>query len=143
MTDNTVLRLHGIGVTPYSARGLSQTLKPIAAAGQVLRTVDGTLVDFSATQFRKYESVITGSDQQPPAFDGVWQGLLVTVECIATLAFDHGTGGPGRSEVPGSIKVANGHVFYRPILVMRVIDFDISFDEYQAQIGWTLRLEEI
>jgi hypothetical protein len=88
MTDtfeNTVLRLTGVGIPPYSARGLRQTLVPIGAAAQLRRTINGTLRDFSAEQFRKYSSVIQGDDQQPPAVDGVWPGRQVTVHCITEV----------------------------------------------------------
>jgi len=38
-------------VPPYSARGLTQTLTPIAAAANMRRTINGELLDLSAGQF--------------------------------------------------------------------------------------------
>jgi hypothetical protein len=70
--SGTVLTLSGIGVPPYSARGLTQTLEPIDAAAQLRRTVNGALRDFGYTPFRKYRSTISCADQEPPAVYGVW-----------------------------------------------------------------------
>ena len=138
----TVLELWGIGVPPYSARGLQQTLEPIDAAKQIERTVNGALVDFSHSQFYKYKSMITGNDQQPPAVDGVWPGQLVTVDCIVELAYAD-SGGPLRTAVPGSVRAESGWNFYRPRLDMMVTGFTINKDEWGAQVGWTMNLEEL
>jgi hypothetical protein len=169
--ENTVLALSGIGVPPYSARGLRQRLTPIGASTQLRRTINGTLRDFAGEQFRKYSSVIQGDDQQPPACDGVWPGRLVTVHCIAELAVadtETATALPsessvptdtsstdtelpseasesvlGRPAVPGSVRTETGFIFYRPILEMRVVGFDINRDEWGAQVGWSMDLEEV
>jgi hypothetical protein len=137
----TVLELHGIGVPPYSARGLSQTLTPIDAAVHLERNINGGLLDMSMFQFRKYKSTITGSDQQPPGVDGIWPGQVVTVDCIVELAYPDG-GTPVRAVVPGSERFDGGWWLYRPRLDMRVVGFNINRDEYGAQVGWTLDLEE-
>src|SRR5215831_1948082 len=99
----TLLKLFGMGVPPYSARGLSQTLKPIEQAGNVVRAIDGSLLDLSYAPFRKYKSEITCSDQTAPAISGIWPGQLLTVYCVAELAFDE-YGSAQRSEVPGSMR---------------------------------------
>jgi hypothetical protein len=75
--DPTELRLVGMGVPPYSARGLSQSLEPIDAAMHLERTINGELLDLSYEPMQKYKSTISGSDQLPPAVDGVWPGKLV------------------------------------------------------------------
>lgn len=36
-----------------------------------------------------------------------------------------------------------GYLSYRPILTMRVISFHLETDEWGAEVGWTLTLEEI
>lgn len=152
--SNTVLALSGVGVPPYSARGLRQTLTPIEASRQMARTVNGTLRDFSASQFRKYGSTITGTDQQPPACDGVWPGQAVTVDCIVELAVQGEVGTTdtgatdasealGRDHVAGSIRTESGFTFYRPKLSMRVTSFNIERDEWGAQVRWTMELEEV
>jgi hypothetical protein len=138
---NTLLVLTGMGVPPYSARGLSQTLEPIAASGDVRRTVNGTLRDLSMAQFRKYRSTITCQDQTAPAIDGVWPGKLLTVDCVAELSFPIG-GAAERPVVPGSQRDEAGFTFYRPRLAMLVTGYSESIDEYGAAVGWQLALEE-
>lgn len=142
-SNNTVLTLSGIGVPPYSARGLRQTLTPIESSRQMHRTINGVLRDFSGAQFRKYQSVITGNDQQPPACDGVWPGQLVTVGCIVELAVQGSASTFARTAVSGSVREESGFTFYRPQLNMRVLDFNVDRDEWGAQVRWTMSLEEV
>lgn len=149
MAETTVFRLSGIGVPPYSARGLRQTLTPIAQAAQLRRTINGDLDDVAAAQFRKFQSTISGDDQAPPAVDGVWPGRTVTVDCIAELSVaDDGEDPPGapvldRTPVPGSLRHEPGFWFYRPRLTMRVTAFSIDGDEWAAGVAWQLALEEV
>lgn len=143
-TDPTVLSLVGMGVPPYSARGLSQTLEPIDQALHVERTINGELIDLGYEPMYKYKSTITGSDQRPPAVDGVWPGKLVQVECIATLCHPE-YAEFGRPPVNYDDAVINeaGFVVYRPILEMMVLGFSIDEDEWGATVGWKLELEEV
>lgn len=137
----TLLTLTGIGVAPYSARGLSQSLEPISQAANMVRTVNGTLIDISAPQFRKYRSTISCSDQQAPPLAGVWQGKQVVVECVAELGVGDGT--PDRDRVAGSTYTDGGIEYYRPILTMLVTNHSQTRDEYGAATNWTLELEEV
>jgi len=139
----TVLDFTGLALPPYSARGLMQTLEPLDQAGNLRRTVNGELIDLSHQQFRKYRSTIAGSDQQPPAIDGVWQGLQVVVDCICELAYLAQGGAPQRPVVAGSSRQDGDFMFYRPRLAMRVTAFNVSTDEYGAVTSWSLSLEEI
>ena len=140
----TVLRMVGIGVPPYSARGLNQSLAPIDQATQLRRTVNGALRDISFAGFRKYKSTISGTDQRPPNFDGKWPGLQVTVDCIAQLSYTPDEGETAqRPIVPGSAVVDGAHNVYRPRLVMRIVSLSVDEDEYGAQISWALDLEEV
>ncbi|MBB4520473.1 UNVERIFIED_ORG: hypothetical protein M2435_001253 [Rhizobium sophorae] len=143
MANETVLVLTGIGVAPYSARGLEQSLQPIDGAGQLRRTINGTLVDLSETQLRKFTSTISGTDQLAPAVNGVWPGRTVTVDCIAELCYPTSGGAPDRSVVSGSSRVEGAMTYYRPQLMMMVTDWQIKRDEYGAQVSWTLELEEV
>ena len=143
MSEETVLTLSGIGVPPYSARGLTQTLEPIGSAAQLRRTVNGALVDLSDSAFRKYQSTISCQDQEPPAVDGVWPGKTVTVECVAELCFLTSGGAPARPVVAGSQRVEGEFTFYRPELTMLVTGFSVSRDEYGAAVSWQLQLEEV
>lgn len=141
MADETVLVLTGMGVPPYSARGLQQSVEVIDAAIDLRRTINGALHDVSQDQFRKYRSVITGNDQRPPAIDGVWPGLELTVDCIFELAFPIG-GTAGSVVVPGSQHDEAGFTFYRPRLTMLVTSFSVNRDEWGAVVNWQLGLEE-
>lgn len=141
MTD-TNLSITGLSISPYSARGLTQTLEPIAAASQLRRTVNGALVDVSASQLRKYRSTISCSDANAPALDGVWPGQSVTVNCAVELSYLTSGGSPARPVVSGSSRTEGSYTFYRPQLTMRVVSHSVQFDEYGATTGWTLELEE-
>ena len=138
-----VLTLSGPGVPPYSARGASQTLEPISASQQLRRTINGSLVDLSRSEFRKYRSTISCADQQPPAVDGVWPGQQITVGCISELSYKTSGGSPARSVVSGSSRVEGSYTFYRPSLIMRVVSFSQQTDEYGASVSWSLELEEV
>lgn len=143
-SDITVLNITSIGVPPYSARGLTQTLTPIQAGYSQRRTVNGTLVNLAATEYRKYRSVITGNDQQPPPYDNFWIGQQIVVDCIAELAYTTGqAGSPARTVVSGSSRTESGFTFYRPRLTMLVVNWSIAKDEYGAVTGWSLDSEEV
>ena len=143
MTE-TVLSMTGMDVAPYSARGLSQSLEPISASGQLRRTINGELIDLSSAQMRKFSSVIRGTDQLSPAVNGIWVGSTVTVDCIVELAYITATGeAPERTIVTGSSRTEGAFTYYRPQLVMMVTGWDIDHDEYGQQVGWSLSLEEV
>lgn len=140
---HTLLRISGFGVPPYSARGLSQTLEPIdqARAG-IWRTINGGLLDVTAPQYRKYKSTITCNDQNAPALNGVWPGRSVIVDCVSTLVYITAGGVPERTVVEGSSYIEGDFTIYRPRLNMRVMSHSVNTDEYGAEIGWTMELEE-
>lgn len=153
LVNNTILRLAGVGVPPYSARGLTQTLQPIDAATSQRRTVNGALRDVSSSQFHKYASTISGADVAPPAIDGQWPGVTISVDCIPELAvLDPSPTTESTTEeealfdkphVPGSIRRADGFLFYRPRLTFMVRGFNLSAEEWTVGVTWTLDLEEV
>lgn len=143
MADETLLVLSSIGVPPYSARGLTQTLEPIDAAANLKRTINGALIDLSVPELRKYRSTISGADVDSPAFDQAWPGLQVVVDCIAELSYLTNSESPNRPVVAGSSRVSGDFTFYRPQLTMRVVRFAISDDEWMRESSWTLELEEV
>lgn len=143
MSNETLLVMTGIGVAPYSARGLEQTLQPINAAGQLRRTINGALVDLSESQLQKFTSTISGSDHLSPALNGVWPGRTVTVDCIKELGYLTEDGSPDRPVVPGSSRTEGDFTYYRPRLTMKVVDWQGREDEYGRQVNWTLQLEEV
>ena len=139
----TLLLLNEIGVTLYSARGLTQTLSPIAASIKLERDVNGILIDLSVPAMRKYASKITCTDNEVPALSGVWPGMVVTVSCVCELSFL--TANPAmqqRPAVAGSIRTDGLFTFYRPILVMKVTEFRQDIEEYAGHITSELSLEE-
>jgi hypothetical protein len=148
--SDTLLILDGIGVPLYSARGLTQTLSLIPAIGGgsgggqnplLRRTINGVLDDLSAPQFRKYATKITCTDQEAPAFDGVFPGMVVTIWCVVELAYPQ-SGSPSRPVVSGSARSQGGFNIYRPIIVCRVKDLSTLKDEWGASVGWELYGEE-
>lgn len=147
MPETSLLVITGMRVPPYSVRGLSQTLEPIAAAVNVKRTANGNLRDVSATQFRKFSSTITCTDQQAPALNGIWPGMVVTVDCVSELCYftagDTDEATPERTVVSGSSRVDGDFTFYRPQLTMMITGLRVITDEYDAAIGWTMDLEEV
>lgn len=143
-TNPTNLVIDGIGVMPYSARGLSQSIDPIAEAIHLERSDNGEFLDFSYSAFHKYKSTITGSDQRPPSVSGKWPGKLVVVECIATLShpeYEEFDREPVNYD--DAIVYEAGFVIYRPRLTMLVMNFSYEENEFGAVVGWTLELEEV
>jgi hypothetical protein len=139
----TYLALTGIGVQPYSARGLTQQLTGIGQSAVTKRTVNGRLRDLSLDQFKKYATTITGADQLPPVCDGIWTGKQVTVDCISMLC-RLTADAPSRTVVPGSEIVQGDYTYYRPRLLMMVTaPIDMTEDEYQRATSWQLNMEEI
>lgn len=136
----------GPSLTPYSARGLSQTLDQIIEnpmGSQIRRSINGTLIDLTYDQFRKYKSSITCTDQETPAFDIAKQGQIVQVDCAAELSYLTAGGTPQRSVVAGSSRVEGDYTFYRPSLTMMVIAFRTDFQEWESRYQWTLELQEL
>jgi hypothetical protein len=139
----TLLEITGAGLTPYAARGLTQTLEPIAAASHTRRTINGSLKDNSQLQFQKYRSSISCKDMDAPQFDGNWPGKSLTVKCVAELSYVTIGGTPQRSVVTASSRVVGLYTMYRPILIMRLIKWNVADDEYEAAVNWSMELEEV
>lgn len=129
-------------LTPYSARGLTQSLEPIASGNQ-RRTINGELIDLTPEQFRKYQSTITCTDQVTPALDGAYLGQTVTVECVAELAFRTIGGSASRPIVSGSARIDGDFTFYRPELTMIVKSIQLAHEEWNASYAWQIDLEEV
>jgi hypothetical protein len=133
------------GVNPYSARGLRGMLSPVDAArggDKLRRTVNGTLIDVSAPQMRKYKLEAQGGDMAAPSLDGLWVGMAVTVDCHVELAYQTG-GAPQRPPVPGSERVDGSYTYYSPQLAMLVSELQIEREEWGAVVNWSLVLEEV
>lgn len=137
----------GFEVQPYGARGITQTLEPIAAQGSLgqtfRRTINGGLIDLSTPAFRKYRSTISCTDYDTPCLDDAWLGQIVTVDCIPELSYPIGST-RGRPAVSGSEHgVSGGPTYYRPQLTMMVVGIRNSRDEYASTYAWQIDLEEV
>jgi hypothetical protein len=134
-----------IQLTPYAARGLTQTLEPLSGAGGgnwLRRDVNGILRSLADTRFRKYRSTITCTDGETPCLDDGWIGETVQVNCA--LELNHVTGAtPARGVVPGSTRTQGTVTYYRPIMTMLVAGIKISGAEYPATYAWQIDLEEV
>jgi hypothetical protein len=142
----TLLVFDALGIPLYSARGLKQTLTPIAAAGaNVMRDINGTMVNLELdTPFLKYASHIECGDNDtlfPLAFDGIWPGQVLTVHCVSELIT---AGSPLRPVVSGSQWTdAGGLHHYRPQLQMMITGWSSQESEWEATVAWTIDLEEV
>lgn len=142
MAGETLLVISGEGMPPYAVRGVTETLEPIAAAANIRRTVNGDPVSLSAPQFAKYRWAITCSDVQSPAFDAVWLGDVVTVDCISDLGYKTSGGSPARAVVSGSSWTQGAHTYYRPQMTFMITGKSQETDEYGAVVSWSLEGEE-
>lgn len=140
--EGTLLVLYENGVPLYSARDLEQSLDAIRQTEQARRTVNGTLVDLSVDKFQKYESKIRCTDIEAPAFNGIYPGQILTVDCVAELVFRSGSS-PSRPVVPDSVRAVGGFVIYRPRLTMMVTSLEQRIGEYEHEVRWELELEEV
>ena len=134
------------GVNPFSARGLKGTLQPIAAAqgiDKLRRTVNGTLISIAAPQMWKYRLDVSGEDVAPAALDGLWVGMQATVDCHVELAFLTAGGSASRPMVPGSERFDGDYTYYRPQLLMLIVELETSTDEWAASVSWSMTLEEV
>jgi hypothetical protein len=129
-------------LTPYAARGLTQTLDLVTNAQWTRRDVNGFLRSVADDRFRKYRSVISCRDGEMPAIDGTWIGEIVDVSCAVELSYPTGAT-PQRPAVAGSVRTQGAFTYYRPLLTMMVEALSDSFQEYQAINGWSITLSEV
>lgn len=135
---------------PFSTRNCTQTLEPIAGIGGggnvlgtlIRRDINGQLVDLFPKQFRKYASLVTCKDVQSVSIDSGWFGQTVEVYCAIELSYLMG-GAPGRPVVPGSSRNEGHYTYYRPLLIMKVVDIKNAFAEWQHDYSWQLGLQEV
>src|SRR6266576_1182267 len=153
LTNGTLLVLTPLSgfaslqLTPFAARGLTQTLELIkggggGGSGWLRRDVNGILRSVVDTRFRKYRSTVTCKDGETPCLDNAWIGEPVLVSCAYELSYPTGAS-PGRPVVSGSTRTQGTVTYYRPELTMMVADIRLSLPEWQAQYDWQIDLEEI
>lgn len=143
-TGGTLLRLSSpMGIPLYSARGLTQTLTQVQEGKPPPRyTWNGELRHVGLAALQLYESVITCTDQQAPAFGGLWVGTLVIADCVAELNYLTASGSPEREVVEDSSREVGDYTYYRPRMAFKVVDFDMAREEYKHDYQWRLSLKE-
>ena len=126
----------------YAVRGLTQTLKQIGDPSNIRRTVDGRLVNLTPPWFQQYASTVTCKDVNAPCLDNAWRGVICEVHCCTELSYISGS--PTRPVVSGSTRVDElGITYYRPILIMMVMDIDQNFAEWESLWNWRIDLQEV
>ncbi len=164
--DETCLSLSVGGLPPFSARGCTQVLKPIASA-ENHRTVNGELVTTVSQLHHKYQTTIKSQDKLPVAIDCLWKGQTIQVGCMQRLwqRADGLTIELSREPVEGSVVAINaerepvvvlgviertvslaapGFVGYRPLLTMKITDFGYETEEWgEGGVSWFLSMEEV
>lgn len=143
--EGTLLVLSSMGIPLYSARGLTQTLVPIDAAGQQRRTINGVKDDLSQEQFQKYQSTISCADMNSPAIDGVFPGMIVDIDCIYELSYRTVGGSPSRPVVSGSSRVVGAFTVYCPKITAMVSPGSpkVQKDEWGGVVTWSIDFEEV
>lgn len=143
----SALSFDELEIPPYALRGIRQTLQPINQASNMRRTINAVLRDVGAPDFRKYRSQIRCTDQQSPGLGKLWPGMQLTMHAAIELSFEGSTSdsdGPfERPAVIGSVREESGFTFYRPILVVRVVDYSTECAEWDAEVAWSLDVEEV
>lgn len=143
MANETLLTLSGPGINPYSARGITQTLDLVESSSRLAETINGKTVNLSPVQFRKLKSTISFNDVDPPAFDSIWPGMILTVGCAKERSYKTSGGSPDRPVVSGSERVEGEYTYYRPELVMMVVSYADASQEYARTNQATLELVEV
>lgn len=138
----TELVISQVGIPLYSARGIKQTIRPVTESGDMSRDVQGDLDDYSDENFRKFETTISCEDMRAPAFDGFWPGMHITIECIVEFCCQTGAE-KSREAVEGSEWEDGNFTIYRPKLECRIAEYEITRDEYEQVVSWSLRAIEI
>ncbi|WP_424363604.1 hypothetical protein [Methylocystis parvus] len=130
-------------LTPWSARGVTETLTPIEQNIPPRRNVNGALRDISFAAFQKYRIELTCKDVNAPALDGVWRGQSLLISCVHELSFRTAGGSPARPVVSGSTRVEGDFTYYRPQILAKVMDFSLGKDEWPADVSWRMILDEV
>jgi len=129
-------------LTPYSARGLSQTRELIKPEGAILRDINARLQSLMDDRFRKYKTTITCKDGETPCLDDAWIGVECQIDCAFELSYPTGSI-PSRPVVSGSSRTQGSVTYYRPQLTCLIVDIRASFAEWQAQYDWQIEAEEM
>jgi len=169
MSTETILKLGDNFIPVGAGRGISQTLDPISN-GDIRRTINGSLIDLTRALNRKFESQVNCTDMGTPTLAGIWKGSIIQVDCIqplrelvnpastthtiirdpvagSVIGIDEATD----AEVTPTIVAGRDITFsaavkaieFLPSLEMMVRSHSLNTDEYAAEEGWSIDLEEV
>lgn len=129
---------------PYSLRGITEQIELIPQATNLRRDVNGVLHDVGSPDFRQYRITVQCRDQQSPGLDDVWPGRELTMHAASEFSTQGASDSDGfaRPPVSGSVRTEGDFIFYRPIFLVKVIEYRTEFEEYEAGLSWELVLEE-
>ncbi|MEE8629679.1 MULTISPECIES: hypothetical protein [Methylobacterium] len=162
LTD-TDLRIVGMRIPSGAMRGLKGELAPIDN-GPIVEMDDFSLRDQTSPAGRKFEGTITSEDVHMPPVFGLWKGSILTIDFpliieepveIAQIR----PAAPGSlfyideadaMEVPAPDAPNRGNYpeaafrCYRPRMTMMLMEpWKLSFDEWGATVGVTMKLREV
>lgn len=132
LSDSTLLGLTrtggGFELGEFAARGISMQMSPIDGAAELVRDVNGNMINLKAglTSFRKYKFTLSCEDMEAPGFSmasgghtALWPGDEVTLITIPEL---------GATE--------------QQTFTCLVIGWNTTTDEWGAVVSWSLDLEQ-
>jgi hypothetical protein len=169
-STETVLDLSTIPLPPGSARGIRERLEVVAPTATIRRTVNNQAISLRVPGEDKYRVSLSCDDLHLPSLDGLAVGDEVLVACTTELSTRISAGATSaalaRTPVAGSVHArridgqsvsvsVNGRVvnisaqavdvtvFYRPLLTCLVESWSGDSDEWAAEVGWSLELQEV
>jgi hypothetical protein len=135
LSDATLLGLElvagGFTLSEFSARGISMTMAPIDSSAQILRDVNGNLVNLTEgmSQFQKYKFGMSCSDMESPGFaevssarDAIWPGAKFYLTCLPSLGAEEAITVTAMVMTPG---------------------WQVTRDEWGAVTSWSMDLEQV
>lgn len=127
LPPTSLLSITGITIPENAIRGCTVDLSPIPQATSLRRDINANYIDTSAEQFRKYQVTITCTDHEAPELTGVWPGHAVTVTLIPFVGVHDDSDSDDDATLTLSCKVKGWRT---------------TRDEYEAETGWVLELEQ-
>jgi hypothetical protein len=155
MTASTLLKITPVspntafGLTPFSMREGTVSLDQWtgvdgddAFGTTVQMTGNGKALDLSHPQFDLLQTTIGCTDVQSPMLNAGWRGALVQIDFPIERSYPVG-GTADRPAVSGSTpRTANGIVYYRPTLLMRITMVKNNYLDFQHRYVWLLKAIE-
>ena len=151
-TSDTHLEIPEIGIVGGSSRGIRQSIEPVSN-GQAYYDVFGVLHHTSRPALQRFRTTIMGEDVWAPAFGDLWYGMDLTISAACDI-IQPVSQAPCRPVVTGSLRYLDAqsnvlpsstgatHFAFRPILNVKVINWQTEEDEYGSTVAWTIECWE-